>query len=302
MPSTPQFTQFTEFRGFPPRRTLHGQQQGNFFAQHQRTSEPIPSPTILLPDSSARQCHHLQLHPSTQAHLQPVQTMVFRSLEQHKSADNPMLPPLQERQIDNHGCVDSGGLCDAGETRRCLDSRESCESVSSQSYPHRQSRFLTKSNRPGDHAVPCGTTSPNPGAKPVGILPCFSRHQWRERPSRNRGPRSLSTTRRVETIFMDKEHLSPADGLNLTHLVGLGCHLAPLTLQSMATKIPPEPLQPGRDKALVALGGLFGKGTRKPRALRDIAPTQPEQQPLAACALWTAHADAVFCYPARRKQ
>lgn len=115
-------------------------------------------------------------------------------------------------------------------------------------------------------------------------LPCFSRHQWRERPSRNRGPRSLSTTRRVETIFMDKEHLSPADGLNLTHLVGLGCHLAPLTLQSMATKIPPEPLQPGRDKDLVAFGGLFGKGTRKLRALRDIAPTQPEQQPLAACA------------------
>lgn len=94
---------------FVPRRTLHGEQEANFFAQHQGTSEPIPSPTILLPDSSARRCHHLQPHPSTQAYLQPVQTMVFPSLDQHKSANNPMLPPLQEREMDNHGCVHSGG-------------------------------------------------------------------------------------------------------------------------------------------------------------------------------------------------
>jgi len=61
---------------------------------------------------------------------------------------------------------------------------------------------------------------------------------------------------------MDNEHLSPADGLKLTHLVGLGCHLAPLTLQSMATTNPPEPLQPVRGSrgtaVLVALGALFG--------------------------------------------
>lgn len=173
----------------------------------------------------------------------------------------------------------------------CLESESP---VSLQSYPPRQSRSLTRPT--GLETTQCHAAQPRRihAQSPSGFCPFPSSNP------RAQEPLNLPENRPQR----DEKHLSPADGLNPTHLVGLGCHLAPLTLQSMATTIPPEPLPPGRDEALVALGGLFGKGTRQPRALRDIATTRHNQNSPSrhGCVSWPAPADAVSCYPARGKQ
>lgn len=136
--------------------------------------------------------------------------------------------------------------------------------------------------------MPCGTTSLNPGAKPVGILSF---------PRLHRPPIEGSVRAEVEglrasqppgesrpSILMDKEHLSPADGLNSDAprrpWLSFGAPDAPIH----GHHNPPRAASTRTRRGSRRVGRLVREGDAETESLAGYChgTTQPEQS-LAAC-------------------